>query len=213
MRRFSDDKHNAWTVLVVVAVDDGLDCFRAGRSSPGGSRIAVVKSSGLPSYNEAVTAFTVASRDEVVEYNMDGKVEKAKQVVLQLIKKQPDLVLAVGPLAASLTVENLKKIPIVFCMVPTFAATQLEGDNVTGISLTLPLKTQLKTLKLMAENVTRVGLVYHEASSGSASRAGAQNRRPARDDVGNPKGEKQRRSRRGAWRIARENRRLVGGSR
>ena len=131
------------------------------------ARIAVVKSDRLGSYNSVVTAFTVTSAEKVVEYDLAKSVSRGKKVMAMLKAEPPDLVLAIGPLAASLAKEHLKKTPVLFCMVHNPRLRNLTGDNITGISLSLPLMTQLKTLKIMAQDVRRVGVLYNEASSGA----------------------------------------------
>ncbi len=137
-----------------------------GISTAFAARIAVVKSAELDSYNSVITSFTVNSNDTVVEYNLSRNVNKGKRVMELLAATPPELVLAVGPLAASLAKQALKDVPIVFCLVPDSSLKSLKADNITGISMQLPIKTQLKVLKLMAQNVQSVGVIYNKQHTG-----------------------------------------------
>ncbi len=129
------------------------------------ARIGVLKSRNLESYNSVITSFSIASHHKIIEYDMRNDVQRGKAVIHQLKGEKLDLILAVGPLAATLAAENNDKVPILFCMVPNPDSYGLKGSNVTGISLTIPLRTQLGTLRLMADEVRRVGVIYKESNS------------------------------------------------
>jgi len=142
------------TLLWVVLSGDAL-----------AARIGVVKSRNLSSYNAVITAFSIAGHHEIVEYDMRNDVRRGKAVIQQLGREKIDLVLALGPLAAALAGEGIRETPILFCMVPNPESYGLNAPNISGISLTIPLKTQLGTLRIMADNVKRVGVLYNSGNS------------------------------------------------
>ncbi len=125
--------------------------------------VAVVKSHSLSSYNHVLTGFSVDSKASIVEYDMKNDLSRGKKIfkILNTKEKKPDLVIAIGPSAANMAKREISDIPIIFCMVPNLEKYDLSADNITGITLQLPVKTQLATLKTLAPKIRNVGVVYN----------------------------------------------------
>ncbi|MFN7131929.1 MAG: ABC transporter substrate-binding protein [Myxococcales bacterium] len=121
---------------------------------------AVVKSDSLSLYANAVAAFRAEFKGEIVEYDLRDSSERAERIFARLADDKPNLVLALGPLAANAARKHLSDVPVVFALVPNYEKYGLEGKNVTGIALTRPSAAQLQTLKLLVPRAIRIGVVY-----------------------------------------------------
>jgi len=81
----------------------------------------VIKSQDLSAYNEAAKGF----QDECLKnnitiksiYDLNGKMKVGQKIVRKARKQKPDIILAIGVLAATVLMEKVDDIPIVFCMV------------------------------------------------------------------------------------------------
>lgn len=141
------------------------------------ARIIVVKSADLSAYAGVVAGFRAVVKGAVAEVTLSEDVESAEKAFASIRSVKPDLVFAVGPLAANAARRTLTDIPVVFAMVPYFERYGLESPNVTGISLTTDFGTELSTLKSVSPNVKRIGILHDPRYSGdtlSEAKAAAQ---------------------------------------
>jgi len=123
--------------------------------------VAAVKSRTLRMYNDVLTGFSVEARARVVEYDMAGDLERGKTIFRQIRSRRPALILAIGTEAATLAAREVNDIPILFCMVPNLEKYEFTSPNITGISLDLPIRTQLATLQTIAPRTRNVGVMYN----------------------------------------------------
>lgn len=130
-------------------------------SSAHSAGIAVVKSDSLKAYNKVLTGISLESRLPVEEFDMKGDKDRGQKIFDLLNAKRPSVIITIGPEASILAKKLIKDIPIVFCMVPDYSKYGLSGNNITGISIQLPLKTQLTILKSVTPNVRNVGVIYN----------------------------------------------------
>jgi putative ABC transport system substrate-binding protein len=70
------------------------------------------------------------------------------------------LILAIGTQAALLAKTNFPNLPIVFCLVVDAPRIGLKADNITGVSLNVPIKEQFAVLRSINKRITRVGVIY-----------------------------------------------------
>lgn len=127
--------------------------------------VAIVKSQDLEPYAEAVTAFSLEARAQLVEYDLKGDEERAKKAFAAIRQRKPALVWALGPFAAAAARRELPQTPLVFALVPNHEKYDLAGPMVTGISLTRTPRAQLETLRALAPRARSVGVVYDPRSS------------------------------------------------
>lgn len=132
------------------------------------AKIAVVKSSRIKPYQIALDAFAKTVGAEIAEYDMTGKVDRDSEIIREIAFKRPDLVLALGTKAAKLSYQNIRDIPIIFCMVSRPEKYELTGENITGVSLNIPAKVQFETLKSILPYIKRIGVVFNQEESGKA---------------------------------------------
>lgn len=123
--------------------------------------IAVIKSSGTAPYQAALEGFKKIIRDErpsvlIREYDLDER-----NVIGRIMSLGPDLVMPVGTPAAKLVVRNVKDIPVVFSLVLDPAGSGLEGRNLTGSSLDIPIASQFDILKMLIPGLRTIGVIYN----------------------------------------------------
>ncbi len=123
--------------------------------------IAVVKSDSLKAYNKVLTGISLESRIPIEEFDMKGDKDRGQKIFEVLIAKRPSAIITIGPEATLLAKKMVKDIPVIFCMVPDHTKYGLNTNNITGVSLSLPLKTQLTILKSVTPNVRNVGVIYN----------------------------------------------------
>jgi len=123
--------------------------------------VAAVKSRSLRMYNQVLTGFSVEARARVIEYDMAGDLRRGKSIFQQIRSRRPALILAIGTEAATLAKREISDIPVLFCMVPDPEKYDLSGANITGVSLNLPVATQLATLQTIAPRTRHVGVMYN----------------------------------------------------
>jgi len=131
----------------------------------------VIKSQNLSAYNEVVKGF----QDECLKknitiksiYNLNGNMKIGQKLVCKTRKQKPDIVLAIGVLAATVSKEKIEDIPIVFCMVINHARFQLSKPNITGISTEIAIKDQLKEFQSILGQFKNMGVIYNPSKSGN----------------------------------------------
>jgi putative tryptophan/tyrosine transport system substrate-binding protein len=134
----------------------------------GATEVAVLKSSGLPYYEQAVIGFKagLAPTTSVKEYNLNGQLAEGREIARALRASPPDLIFAVGLKAAMVAKLEIFDQPVVFCMVLNPETYGLPAPNMTGIAVRLPAETQLAALRSAIPHRPRVGVLYDEDHSG-----------------------------------------------
>jgi len=139
-------------------------------SSSMAAEVAIIKTRNLAPYNEAITGFTVnCGGVRTKEYDMEENQARGEEIAEQINKSKPNVVLAVGAPAAQIAKLYIdKSIPVVFIMVQSPEKIGLQNiDNMTGISLNIPVETQLRALKALVPAVTKVGVIYNPKNTAS----------------------------------------------
>ncbi|UCD83769.1 MAG: ABC transporter substrate-binding protein [Deltaproteobacteria bacterium] len=147
-------------ILVLFAVFP----FRPGTGHA--SRIVVVLSDKLSPYQENLEGFRNTCEATITEYDMRGDEQWGEEIIRKIQASSPDLVLAIGTQAATLISEKLDRIPIIFSMVLNPEKHGLTGPNITGISLDIPVKTQLQTMRDMLPGIKKIGVLFDPKESG-----------------------------------------------
>lgn len=174
----SSDRRTPRTRLFGPAVVLGLVLAHAAGAAAA-ARVAVVKSSGIPPFEQAAAAFTAALRadalqPEILTFDLKGEREAAVSVMEQLRDRPPALIVSIGSLATAAMLAQPSTIPVVFSMVlyPRESGFLDRPDReVTGASLDVPLADQFRYLKRLVPLATRVGVLYHPEETGSVVEA------------------------------------------
>ena len=143
-------------------------------SSAEGVVISAVKSGDIAQYDIALEGFkkSIAGRNVLVvlnEYDLkDGN-------VLENIRSQKsDLILTLGTPSSKVMSKNIETIPIVFSMVLFPERNDIKGENITGASLNIPVRTQLENLKAVAPDRETIGVIYNVEDNGDIVRKAGQ---------------------------------------
>ena len=128
--------------------------------------VAVLKSDDFAPYDETLAGFANTCENELREYNLDGKAENAGRIVAAVSEHRPDLVLAIGVLAAQVAQQRLQDFPVLFVMVPRPVELGLTGDNIAGIALDIPAGRQLEMYRSIVPGLSSLGVIYDPAKSG-----------------------------------------------
>jgi len=124
--------------------------------------IAILKSSDLKAYNEAVEGFKAAAPGGAVytEYDLRGDLERGKQLARRIRASDSSLVVAVGLKAALAAKLEIVDIPILYMMILDPMKHHLATANMTGVLLDIPTDRQLKVLHAFLPSVRRIGTLY-----------------------------------------------------
>ena len=125
-----------------------------------GAEIAVIKSQYLPSYQQAFNGFKKVYAGELRVFDLKGDPQESEKVVIKLRKDPPDLILAIGLLAARVAEENFHDIPIVYCMVFDPSRFGLYRKNITGVALDVSPSEMFPRLKELFPNARRIGVLF-----------------------------------------------------
>lgn len=130
--------------------------------------VAILKSSDLTYYNEAVAGAThVLTADATITvYNLHGNVTGGRSIAEKLRAEQPDLVIAVGLKAALAAKLEIFDSPVVVCMVMAPESYGFTAANFYGVSMQPPVEHQLTSLRTSIPHARRVGLLYDERFTG-----------------------------------------------
>lgn len=133
------------------------------------TEIAVLKSSELPYYEQAVLGFKAAipATTKVREYNLNGQVARGREIGKSLRASPPDLILAVGLKAAMAAKLEIFDQPVVFCLVLNPDAHGLPASNMTGIAVRTSPEAQLTALRSVIPHRRRIGILYDDEHSAS----------------------------------------------
>ena len=129
--------------------------------------IVVLKSHNLEPFNQAIAGFVAACPTRITEYDLRGTKKEESSIIQRLTTAKPRLIVAIGPLAAQVAREHLPDIPLIFVMVSNPPKHGLHGANLAGVSLDIPVQTQLAMYKSLVPALKTLGVIYDPAKTGT----------------------------------------------
>ena len=131
--------------------------------------IAILQSSGIPAYREAVAGLKATGPigASYTEYDLQGDLELGKKLARKLRASNASLVVAVGLKAALAAKVEIVDIPIVYMMILDPLKHQLTAANMTGTVLEIPLDRQVKIMRIFLPTLHRIGTLYDPAKNAS----------------------------------------------
>ncbi len=161
------NKIHIYTTLIIVL----LILFYSAHFAHAEKTAIVIKSQDLSAYNEVIEGFQNQSTQSNIKiktvYDLKGKMKIGNKIVRRIRKEKPDIILAIGVLAATVTKGDIKDIPIVFCMVINHARFQLTGPNISGISTEIAIEDQLKGYQSILGPLKNIGIIYDPSKTGN----------------------------------------------
>lgn len=126
----------------------------------------IIRSHQVAAYDEAIRGFQAGCKGKGITvrdiYDLNGDAENGKKVILGMRDNQspPDIILAVGVLAAILAKEYLTDTPIIFCLVINHERFNFRRNNISGISAEASIEDQFLSLRELLGSQKRVGVIY-----------------------------------------------------
>jgi putative ABC transport system substrate-binding protein len=127
-----------------------------------GVEIAILRSSDLKAYNDAIEGFktTAPGGATYTEYDLRGDLERGKQLARKLRASDSALVVAVGLKAALAAKLEIVDIPVLYMMILDPLKHRLTADNMTGVLLEIPTDRQFKIMRTFLPTLRRIGMMY-----------------------------------------------------
>lgn len=124
--------------------------------------IAILKSSDIAAYNQAIDGFKAAAPNGATFtlYDLQGDVERGRKLARQIRASGASLVLAVGLKAALAAKLEIVDTPVIFTMVLDPAKHDLAPPNMTGVLIEVPPDRQFSMIRSVLPGVKRVGVLY-----------------------------------------------------
>ncbi len=129
--------------------------------------IAVLKSHDIAPINQALAGFVATCPEHITTYDLGGTTSNTRGIIDRIMATPPKLILAIGPQAAQVAKAQVRDIPVVFAMVRNPRKSGLEGDNIAGISLDVPIEAQLAMYKLLLPTLRVIGVIYDPEKTGA----------------------------------------------
>jgi len=125
--------------------------------------ICILKTQNLTRYNTVIDNFQNMLKANYQIFSLEGEIEKAEEIIPLMKASKPDLILALGTKSAMIVKQNFTETPIVFAMVVGYPSVL--APNVTGITMKVPLETQLSSLKFIIPSINKIGIIYNPNTS------------------------------------------------
>jgi putative ABC transport system substrate-binding protein len=130
-------------------------------SGAGAADVAILKSVNNVAWRPTLDALRRYSPTHTFsEYDFQG--DRAQGLrILERLKGQKVILVALGPLAAELAHEAAPDLPLVFCMVTEPEKRGLVPTrNVTGVALDIPVQNQLAAFRVVNPRAVRIGVLH-----------------------------------------------------
>ena len=136
-------------------------CSLLAASEAQATEIAILKSSSITAYDQAITGFnsTAPSATIYSEYDAQGDLEQGRKLARKIRASEASLVVTVGLKAALAAKLEIVDVPIVYMMILDPSKHNLTAPNMTGTLLEIPAERQFKILRTFLPNLHRLGVL------------------------------------------------------
>ena len=157
-------RHAAGRLL--VAMTCMLSCYTLAEKECSAAEIAILKSSNIGAYDQAITGFKSTAPSGVIysEYDLQGDLEQGRKLARKIRASEASLVVAVGLKAALAAKLEIIDIPIVYMMILDPSKHNLTAPNMTGTLLEIPAERQFKILRAFLPNLRRLGMLSNSGN-------------------------------------------------
>lgn len=131
-----------------------------------GDTCLFIESKELEQVNTLIKGFSESFPNAAISV-LDLKGERDTEKVQKLISKtEPSVIVCLGSLAANTAISVEKKIPIIFSMVINYSRySELQRENVTGVSMEIPSETLLTHFRMLLPQIRSIGVPFHPSVS------------------------------------------------
>jgi putative ABC transport system substrate-binding protein len=139
-----------------------VSCSVPPQAHAAGVEIAILRSSDLKAYNDAIEGFkaTAPGGTTYTEYDLRGDLERGKQLARKIRASDSALVVAVGLKAALAAKLEIVDIPVLYMMILDPLKHRLNADNMTGVLLEIPMDRQFKIMRTFLPALRRLSMLY-----------------------------------------------------
>lgn len=139
-----------------------VSCSVPTQAHAAGVEIAILRSSDLKAYNDAIEGFKTTAPDGTTytDYDLRGDLERGKQLARKIRASDASLVVAVGLKAALAAKLEIVDTPILYMMILDPLKHQLTTANMTGVLLEIPTDRQFKVMRAFLPTLRRIGMLY-----------------------------------------------------
>lgn len=151
--------------LTICAVALLAMSLSPGSAVCGDLRIAVITSQDTLPYQDVATGFLEFLKKEGVvadfdHYGLSGNAGKASEVIRDIKKQPPRLILTIGTLATQTALREADGIPVVAGLVSNLDDL-LKSKNATGVVLDFPFVTQFEWMHKLVPEIKIIGVLYN----------------------------------------------------
>jgi putative ABC transport system substrate-binding protein len=165
-----------WTVILTVALVSGFFLFGMASGQQKVIQIGVLQFASHPALDQSRDGFidflTQAGYKDGEKIKLDLQnaqrdMSIARTIAKKFVSDNKDLIFAIATPASQAAAKETTTLPIVFSAVtdPVKAglvkSVESSGNNVTGVSDLIPVKTQLELLLKIAPNVKKLGIIFN----------------------------------------------------
>jgi putative tryptophan/tyrosine transport system substrate-binding protein len=128
-------------------------------------RIAVITSQDTPPYQDVASGFFDFLKKEGViadfdHYGISGNAGKASEVIRDIKKRPPRLILTIGTVATQTALREIDDTPIVAGLVSNMDDLR-KSKNATGVVLDFPFGTQFEWMHKLVPEIKIIGVLYN----------------------------------------------------
>lgn len=147
-----------------------------GESESLATEIAILKSSSIGAYDQAIEGFksTAPSGTIYAEYDLQGDLDQGRKLAKKIRASEASLVVAVGLKAALAAKLEIVDVPIVYMMILDPSKHNLNAPNMTGTLLEIPAERQFKILRTFLPNLRRLGILSVSSHAAKLKETAAQ---------------------------------------
>jgi putative ABC transport system substrate-binding protein len=131
--------------------------------------LVILKSSETVPYQQALDSIRhhLPGHVPVKEYNLEGRIDRAKDMGATIRGIHPQLVIAIGLKATLVARAELPDTPILFCMVVHPEEYGLPAANMVGVLNKVSPAAQLEQIATLIPKTHSIGLLYDERKTGA----------------------------------------------
>lgn len=159
-----------------LALTLALGFAAIGESESLATEIAILKSSSIGAYDQAIEGFksTAPSGTIYAEYDLQGDLDQGRKLAKKIRASEASLVVAVGLKAALAAKLEIVDVPIVYMMILDPSKHNLNSPNMTGTLLEIPAERQFKILRAFLPNLRRLGILSNSSYTAKLKDTAAQ---------------------------------------
>ncbi len=133
--------------------------------------IAALLSDDVLAYHRVLEHFRAVVNLPVTSFNLEGKIDRAPEVMRRVMAANPACILALGAkaaVAAKTWTRESGRPPVLFALVLNWRRYGLDkAPNIAGIEAEVAYATQLANVKMFLPAIRRLGVIYNEEQSGA----------------------------------------------